>query len=548
MSLNKSFPLLRDTALDNQHALLPLLETSKLGTILLARYVRGLPSDYPKLIRRAVEKLGLTYLKLGQYLAMRLDLLPEELCLELSHLYEAASPLDFQEVKAVIETELGGPLAQFFLEFDQEPVAAASVAQVHEARTCSDERVAVKVQRPGVSRIFASDVRDLRRAAALADVFGIFGASSVLEVVEEFARWTSRELDFLTEGRTADRLRHNATAHEVVPVIYWGLTTPRVLTMQFIDGMSLAQMISLVREGREDLVLARLPSLDLEQTGHNMAHASLHQVFVRGFFHGDPHPGNVLILNDNSVAFVDFGIFGMLTEHYKEVLTGYIESIAVGNITEAFRFFSKLTIPTEQTDFRAFEREAMAGIRGWYEASKRPTSTLKDRQMGKYFGEMLGAVRRHRLRMGIDTLLFWRAMSALDYSALSMSSHFDLLRELRIFFKQIRPGTVDRLMNVLTDRRFETDLAELTTRMPGYVSDAFKSLLDRAVIRPLVVRESRETYPSDLTSTRCLAAALVGLSLTVAALGSHIGTTLLLSMLSAAAIFFSLSLIEARLR
>jgi hypothetical protein len=139
-------------------------------------------------------------------------------------------------------------------------------------------------------------------------------------------------------------------------------------------------------------------------------------------------------------------------------------------------------------------------------------------------------------------------MSALDYSALSMSSHFDLLRELRIFFKEIRPGTVDRLMNVLTDQRFETDLAELTTRMPGYVSDAFKSLLDRAVIRPLVVRESRETYPFDLTSTRCLAAALVGLSLTVAALGSHIGTTLLLSMLSAAAILFSFSLIEARLR
>ena len=542
-----SLPL-RETALDIRRAALPLWEALKLTAVILVGRALGRPTDYPKLMRRALERLGLTYLKLGQYLAMRLDLLPEELCEELSRLYEDVSPLDYEVVKVTVEAELGGPLTQFFLDFHREPVASASVAQVHEARTCSNERVAVKVQRPGLQPIFAADMRNLRRAAALADSLGFSGTLSMEEIVGEFEKWTSRELDFMTEGRTADRLRHSATAREVVPFVYWELTTPRVLTLQFIDGMSLGQMISLVRRGREDLVLARLPNIDLPQAGHNMAYASLHQSLICGFFHGDPHPGNVLILDDNSVAFVDFGIFGELSEYHREVLAGYIESIAVGNVGEAFRYFSKLSTPTELTDFRAFERDASASIRAWYVASRRPHATFKERHMGTYFGRMLGAVRRHHLRLGIDTLLFWRAMSALDYSALSMSSHFDLLDELRDFFGQIRPGPVERLLDVLNDRRFKTDVAALTTRTPDYLEDIVRRLSGESLGRLLGARESSEERPSDLTATRRLTAALVGISLTIAGLAGHVGTYSLVFILGAAVLLFSVSLAEARPR
>jgi ubiquinone biosynthesis protein len=548
---NQPSPRIRETAFDIQRAIFPLSEAFKLGVALLVRRVFGLPlnqDEYAKRVRRALERLGTTYLKLGQYLAMRPDLLPLEVCKELSGLYEAVSPLEFQEVKTVVETELQGSLEQFFPVFHRNPVAAASVAQVHEAITRSDERVAVKIQRPGIQRIFASDIRNLRRVAALADALMSFKALSLEEVVEEFAGWTSREFDFLTEGRTADRLRHDATAHEVVPIIYWELTTPKVLTMQFVEGMSLANIISLVNQGREDLVLARLPHLDLPQAGRNMAHASLHQFFVRGFFHGDPHPGNVLILGDNSVAFVDFGIFGALSEYYREVLAGYIESLAVGNMNAAFRYFSKLSTPTEETDLKAFEREATASIRRWYEASQHPASTVVERQMGKYFGEMLSAVRRHRLRMGLDTLLFWRAMSALDYSALSMSSHFDLLHELRVFFRKIRPGPFKRLSDVLTDPRFATEVAELTPAIPDYLDNIAKDLSGKDVRWALAVQESFDGHSSDFRVTRCLAAALVGVSLTVVGLGSHIDRTLMFFVLSLAALLFTFSLAEARQR
>ncbi len=357
----------------------------------------------------------------------------------------------------------------------------------------------------------------------------------------------SREFDFLIEGRTAERLRHNATPNEVVPVVFWNLSTAKVLTTELIGGMSLAQIIALVRQGREDLVRARLPSLDFEAAGHNMALASLHQFFVCGFFHGDPHPGNIFILEDNSVAFVDFGIFGELTDNLQEILTGYIESVAVGNLSDAARYFSKLCSPTELTDHQEFLKDLSFNIHHWYHASKRPAATFEDRHIGKYLGDVLGSVRRNHLRMEIDSLLFWRALSALDYSALSMSQHFELLDQLRLFFEQIRPGPIERLIDVLTDRRFETEVIELTPRVPGYFSEIIsRALQGEGPGRVLVTRESKNR--SELRTTRCLTAVLVVISLIIAGQGSHFGIAAVLSMLTVAAILFSFSMVEARLR
>src|SRR6266404_2170287 len=542
---------LRETALDIKRAILPLWEASQLGAAPLFRYIFGLPrkqNDYPKRIRLTLERLGLNYLKLGQYLAMRRDLLPEEVCQELSRLYEDVSPMPFQEVKAVIEKELHGPLAQIFPLFDPKPLAAASVAQVHEARTHSNERVAVKIQRPGLEPIFASDTRNLHRVAALTDAFGLSGTLSMRAVIEEFANWTSRELDFLIEGRTADRLRQNAVAHEVVPFIYWEVTTRKVLTMEFIDGLSLAQIISLVAQGREDEIHARLPNLDLTVGCHNLAHAALRQLFVSGFFHGDPHPGNVIALDHNDIAFVDFGIFGELPKPRREILTGFIEAIALGNMNEAIRYFSKLATRTDETDWRVCEKETIDCMRGWYEASNSPTSTFKDRHLGKYLGELLGIVRRHHLLMEVDTLLFWRAMSTLDYSALSMSSHFDLLHELHMFFEQIRPGAIERLIDVLTSRRFKADVADLTPAMPDYLHNTLSQMLGEDSKRALIAQESLEVNPFDLLATRCVSAVLVGVSLIVVGLGSNIDLTLLAVTLSLAASLLTFSLMKARPR
>src|SRR6185295_17095723 len=149
-----------------------------------------------------------------------------EICRELNRLFEKVSPLTFDQVTAVIEAELGAPFEQFFSLINPDPVGSASVAQVHEARIVSGDRVAVKIQRPGVERIFAADIRNLRRMASLVDISGVLGRLSALEMVDEFAAWTFRELNFVIEGQTADRLRVGALPHEIVPRVFWDLTTP----------------------------------------------------------------------------------------------------------------------------------------------------------------------------------------------------------------------------------------------------------------------------------------------------------------------------------
>ena len=272
-------------------------------------------------LRLALEALGMTYLKLGQYLAMRQDLISADLSRELQKLFERVTPASFEDVRGMVEAELGGPIEQFYREFRREPIAAASVAQVHEAQLLNGQRVAVKVQRPDVRRIFYADIRNLRRFAALIDASGLTGTVPIQGLVDEFAAWTERELDFALEGATADRLRANALPFEYSPLVYWELTTPRVLTMELIEALSVAEIARLFEAGGEAAIRARLPNLDLRLALKHFATACLHQIFDKRFFHGDPHPGNIMIRDDNTVVFVDFGIFGELSS-YEAAISG----------------------------------------------------------------------------------------------------------------------------------------------------------------------------------------------------------------------------------
>jgi ubiquinone biosynthesis protein len=543
--------MLRLLALDIRRAFLPFWAIIKLVLGIAGRYALRLPPpdpSYPARIRIVLESLGPTYLKLGQYLATRLDILPVEICRELDKLFQAVSPMLFPEVKAAIESELHGPLAHFFPFFNEQPIATASVAQVHEGRTRSNDRVAIKVQRPGIEIIFAADIRNLRRVAALADRLGVLGRLSLSEIIEEFANWTDKEMDFTIEGRAADRMRPDAVSHEIIPIIFWEFTTPKLLTMEFLDGLSLAQIMNFVEMGREDLIQARLPDLDLSQAGHNIAYASLHQIFVRGFFHGDPHPGNILILKDNSAAFADFGICGELSLYHREALAGYIENVALGNAEEGFRYFSKLSTPTEETDQIAFEQDCKLYIPQWHRALHNPHSTLKERHMAKYFFALIGVVRRHHRRMNADTLLFWRAMNALNYSALIMAEHFDLVYELHVFFEQTRPGMLDRLQRVITDRNLTTDVAELLPRMPDYLNSILKGLVgERPDWAMHIQRYGWMPYSSSVV-TKCLSASFVGLSLIIVAMSNQTVSSVKLAFFGMATLLFLTAVIKMKSR
>jgi ubiquinone biosynthesis protein len=469
-------------------------------------------------LREALERLGLTYLKLGQYLATRFDLLPPEITEELNRLFDRVPPVPYEQIRAVVEAELDGPIEELFDRFEPQALAAASVAQVHEAVTVDGERVAVKIQRPGIERTFRSDMRNLRRQARVADALGLLGALSAREVADTFAMWTGRELDFRIEARTAIRLRENALPYEVVPRVHTELSSSRVIVLEYIEGPTLNDLVALLEEGGTERVLESYPGFDLDLAMRRLAFACLNQIFVNGFFHGDPHPANIIVPEDNSAAFVDFGIFGELTAYERELLARLVEHIATGNAEGAFRAYAALADPTESTDVAAFEREGIDLFRRWYEAASDERSGVGDRHLGKYSGEMTEIVRRHRLRMGAQTLLFWRSLNVLDATALRAASHFDLLAILREFFDEVRGGPARRVDEVLKDPRVRVAGKELLREAPVRVLTVLNRL---ARAEPLpVFDEEAPREARDATRRAGLVAAPLVLASAFAAAGA----------------------------
>jgi ubiquinone biosynthesis protein len=499
---------MRSRLLDVRRAavLMVMLARTLLPSLLLRlRGIREPAAAIGVRLRLAFERLGITYVKLGQFLAMRFDILPEDICRELARLFDAVLPIPTSIVLQTIERELGQPADALFRELSHKPMAAASIAQVHRAVLPDGRVVAVKVQRPKIIEIFAADIRNLRKLARIGDALRILGPQSTVEAVEEFERFTSREMNFLTEANTAEKLRANAGPFEDVPRIYRAYTTERVLTMEFIDAPSLSELIhALDTPGHE-------PELDLDRAIRNLATACLRQLFVTGFFHADPHPGNILIREDSTVVFVDFGIFGQLSAQRREIFATYIENLAMGNIEQSYRYFVQLLEPTSETDLQQLRRDVYAIMQGWYEASRDPNTPLSARHLGRYFGEFITAIRDNKVRMGLDTLLFWRALLALDSTALRFEAHFDLLGELRTFFERHRPTPLDRVISLITNKELAMSVLDLIRYAPGQTQRTIEDVADE---RPLLSIR-REVSRAQNSDVRWIAAAMAGVALLI---------------------------------
>jgi ubiquinone biosynthesis protein len=353
--------------------------------------------------------------------------------------------------------------------------------------------------------------------ARIIDATGLAGAFSAQEVAAQFTHWTSREMDFEVEARTSERLRQNAAPYEIIPRIHWPLTTKKVLTMEFIEGISLAKIGAMIDAGRPDLVTRALPNLDVELVGRRIAFAVLRQLFVFGFFQGDPHPGNVLIREDNTVAFVDFGIFGELTSEQRENFAGFLESLALGNIDLSFTFYARQHTPTADTDLKAFEREGKTILRRWYHTTINPFATAKQRHMGRYAVLMIEAIRRHRLRTNPDVLLLWRALYTLDASSERLSEYFDMMGQVRAFFVEFRPGPLTRVVKLMVDKKRNVALLDLARTTPGRAEQLLASVARREAPWPVRAKESPAEEKSADRDALWITAGLMSVAILVAA-------------------------------
>ncbi|MCS6942099.1 MAG: AarF/ABC1/UbiB kinase family protein [Geminocystis sp.] len=274
-------------------------------------------------IRESLLELGPTFIKVGQLFSTRADLFPTEYVEELSKLQDKVPAFSFEQVKEIIQQDLGKPVEELFLSFDPIPLAAASLGQVHKAQLKSGEEVVVKVQRPGLHQLFTIDLAILKQITRYFQNHPRWGKGrDWMGIYEECSRILWQEADYLNEGRNADTFRRNFRGVDwvKVPRVYWRYTSPRVLTLEYLPGIKISNYEALEAAGLDRKRLARLG-----------ARAYLQQVLNDGFFHADPHPGNLAVAPDGSLIFYDFGMMGTLKANVKEKLVEMLFAITEKN-------------------------------------------------------------------------------------------------------------------------------------------------------------------------------------------------------------------------
>lgn len=333
--------------------------------------------------RQLLLDLGPTFIKLGQLLSSRPDILPSHWIDELAQLQDSVPPIPLEEVRREIERGLGRPVAELFAWLDDRPLASASIAQVHRARTHGGAEVVVKVQRPGTRERIDADLPLLRHLAWLLEaVVEETGVSTPTGMIEEFEKAIHQELDFGNEARNARAMAEASVdlPFLVIPAVHGDLSSPTVLTLDYVEGKRIDELPA--GEG-----------YDPEQVARHIIEAAFRQLFEKGIFHGDPHPGNVLVLPGNRVALLDFGLVGRLTRPMQEALVMLVMAVALRDPATLARLLNKIGVPDQHSpvsDFRADIQAMLDRYVGLKLDEIQATSLLRD---------LLDLAIQHRIRV-----------------------------------------------------------------------------------------------------------------------------------------------------
>ena len=409
-----------------------------------------------KRLRLTLERLGPTFIKFGQVLSVRPDLIPKSYIKELEKLQDSVPPFSYDIVKQRIRKELGKDVNEIFSSFEKKPLASASISQVHKAILKDGKNAAVKIQRPDVKKIMETDIEIMFYVAKLLEArIPKIRKFSPVQVIEEFSKWTEKELDFKREAMNAKIFAKNFSESKTVkiPEIYPDLTTNRILTMEFIDGIELHNIKEIKRK-----------KINLIPLLNNGFDAVLTQVFVHGFFHADPHPGNILITKDKKLAFVDFGIVG----HFDEELKTKSIDLFYGIISN-----NPETIVATLADLSGAEIENMEELK--YEISDLleplQSSNITNVKVSRILEEILELALNHGIKTPMAFVLFGKTIITLEGIALEYDPAFNIVESSRPFIEKLMRQRYNpiyqfnQLMkNMLKFKRFAEQLPDQTTR------------------------------------------------------------------------------------
>ncbi|MGD8959202.1 MAG: AarF/UbiB family protein [Desulfobacteraceae bacterium] len=381
-------------------------------------------SPAPRRIRRVLEELGPSFIKLGQLMSARADIFPPEYIDEFKKLQDQVPPLAFAEIKALVEVELRQPLTALFADFPAESMAAASVAQVYAARLLDGTPVAVKVVRPGIAKKIHEDIRLMYiLAARLEKNFELGRVLGAVNIVQEFERTIFNELDMLREAGHIEKFAANFQTVEdiVVPAVHWELTTPSVLVMSFVEGVKVDEVAAIRAAGIDPREVALIGLRSLSR-----------QLMEFGFFHADPHPGNTIVMPDGRVGLVDFGIMGYLDEEtmhqVAHVFLGYAER-DYDLVMEAL--LASGVLPSEGVDLARFRRDLKDISEPFYGRSLQ-TISVRD-----VYDQVMQLVSKYQIHLPRNLLLLFKTLIQTEALGKTLGSDASILTVMKPYARQL---------------------------------------------------------------------------------------------------------------
>ena len=388
----------------------------------------------PLLLREFFERLSGSFLKFGQILALQIDSLPREYCDALLSLLDRVPQVSPDAVEQVFTEELGESARSIFAEFDYRAIAAASIGQVHRARMKDGTAVAVKVQRPGVRAVFERDLAILTVMVRLILFFRIRGLYFMRDPVRELNTWTHDEMDYRSEAGYCAMLRENAvhTPTERVPEVYWDLTTRRILTMEFLEGPSVADFLRMQQQGDHDgIEELRRNGFVAAQFSANVISNFLSDAFRFGVFHADLHPANLLILPNNVVGYVDFGIVATLTNEARRKQIELTMAYAGGSAETIYRQFLNICTAGPESDLTGLRQGIEALTKEWYRDPPIAGAVRFRVTVTRTMMDLLRVCRRHGVLVDREMIKYIRSTILADGLISRLDPGFDMARILR---------------------------------------------------------------------------------------------------------------------
>ncbi len=472
--------------------------------------------------RRLLERMGPIYIKIGQFLALRPDLVPQAYCDELMRLLDRVQPFPWEQAREILHSDLARDPLETFASVDPEPVAAGSLAQVHKGRLHDGTVVAIKIQRPRIRERVQQDLANARRLARVLRYSGITFVTSPEALVEELRQWMLEELDIERELANVSRLRDLAknSPLEFIPTPYSHLSSRRILVTTYVEGLRLSEILAEIRS-REDRrsPQAEAYALDVRKLAEHLFEATLRQMFKYQFFHADLHPGNLFAVSGNRIGYVDFGLCAELDPSIRDKQLRYFEAVYSGRTEQIVKSLSEVLVPAEDSDIEGFRRDAATLTDEWVrerntELYRSATGSRGRSATGQWLVDLMHQARAYRMEIPPRTLALYRALLTAESVAneLAVINFPDVTRR---FFESL--NTEEAFTNLEPDnlRPILLNMFSLWRDSPMRIHEALSDLAEGRLRINAAVVESAKTSRQRSQRTRLLAASIVSVGLAI---------------------------------